>query len=196
MTLENLRENIQSHTPYVRHGDDKYISLSKVMADIDSLEETCVVKPKVELTQAQVNFLKTFKSNKRKALYYIARAGFRHPLTDGNDVRYTESGVDGDKDLVKLIDKGTKFSFNKFAEFKIKLIDALVNGYTVKEEVPLYVCVLPNNNVLYNYLVVRRGGDGLLYISVASEPQEADTFTEEEAREQLDWIIPHMERVV
>lgn len=59
----------------------------------------------------------------------------------------------------------------------------------------MYVCVLPNNNVLYNYLVVRRGGDDLLYVSGTSEPQEADTFTEEEAREQLDWIIPHMERV-
>lgn len=140
MTLENLRENIEESTIFIMHGFEKYVPLSKVMADIDSLEETCVVKPKVELTQAQVDFLETFKTT-NEALYLINRHGWGYSLVDGKGVTYT-SGDDEEKErLTKLLGVGKLHSRNNIKKLQELLTEALVNGYTVKEEVPLYVCM-------------------------------------------------------
>lgn len=192
MTLEKLRENIQEHNPYVLHNDEKYVSLSRVMADIDSLEETYVVKPKVELTQAQVAFLKTFKTT-NEALYMINRQGWGYPLMDGKCLSY-RSGDDVEKErLTKLLGVGVLHSGDNIKKLKELLTEAVVNGYTVKEEVPLYICYLYNPNDNKKHLIVRKS-NGKLYLDVNYKVL-CDTFTEEEAREQLDWIIPHMERV-
>ena len=66
---------------------------------------------------------------------------------------------------------------------------------TIEEGAPLYKCVLPNkNNPQFAYLIVKRE-EGLLFVKETNVPSNADLFTEEEAREQLDWITPYMERV-
>lgn len=192
MVLEKLCKNIEEHTPYVMHSDKKYVQLDKVIDDIRGIEETHVVKPKVELTQAQVNFINTFR-NTSEALYLINRYGYGYPIVDGKGFAYG-SGSDEEKErLSNILGKGNMHSHGNITRVQEILVEALVNGYTVKEEVPLYVCYLQNPNNEDSYLIVRKT-NGKLYLDVNSKDL-CSTFTEEEAREQLDWIIPHMERV-
>ena len=70
----------------------------------------------VKLTQAQAEFLGTFGSlededNKRKALYHITRFGWGYNLTDGDDCK---SGAFIKSD-------------------KLKMVEAVINGYVVIE---------------------------------------------------------------
>lgn len=192
MVLEKLRKNIEEHTPYVMHSDKKYVQLDKVIAELRSLEETYVVKPKVELTQAQFNFINTF-TNKKEALYLINRQGWGFPLIDGKGFTYRSGSEEEKERLSNLLGKGNIHNHSNMTRLQELLSEALVNGYTVKEEVPLYVCYLQNPNGENSYLIVRKT-DGKLYLDINSKDL-CDTFTEEEAREQLDWIIPHMKRV-
>lgn len=193
MVLEKLRKNIEEHTPYVMHSDKKYVQLDKVIDGIRGIEETHVVKPKVELTQTQSDFIASFRGNKRKALYFISWCGWGYYIKDGNGVIYTDETVEDEERLNKLMGMGSNANVKTLDELVELLIDAIVNGYTVKEEVPLYVCYLQNPNGENSYLIVRKT-NGKLYLDINSKDL-CDTFTEEEAREQLDWILPHMERV-
>ena len=70
----------------------------------------------VKLTQKQAEFLSTFgdfedEENKRKALYHITRFGWGYNLTDGDDLK---SGAFGNSD-------------------KLKMVEAVINGYEVFE---------------------------------------------------------------
>lgn len=195
MTLEKLTEKLEEHTTYLLNNGEKYVKLEKVMEDIDSIGNTHVVKPKAELTQTQSDFIGSFRGNKRKALYFISRFGWGYFLEDGNGVSYTDGTVEDEERLNKLMGMGSNNNVKTIDELIELLIDAIVNGYTVKEEVPLYKCVLPNrNNPQFKYLVVMRNGKSL-FMKETNAPSIASLFTEEEAKEQLDWILPHMERV-
>lgn len=193
MTLEKLTENLEEHTTYLVNNGEKYVKLEKVMEDIDDIGNTYVVKPKVELTQTQSDFIASFRGNKRKALYFISRFGWGYSLEDGNGVSYTDETVADEERLNKLMGIGSNTNVKTLDELVELLIDAIVNGYTVKKEVPLYICYLHNPNGGNSYLIVRKT-NGKLYLDINSK-HLCDTFTEEEAREQLDWVIPHMERV-
>ena len=70
----------------------------------------------VKLTQKQAEFLSTFgdfedEENKRKALYHITRFGWGYNLTDGDDLK---SGAFENSD-------------------KLKMVEAVINGYEVIE---------------------------------------------------------------
>ena len=70
----------------------------------------------VKLTQEQAKFLGTFgdfedEDNKRKALYHITRFGWGYNLTDGDDCK---SGAFVKSD-------------------KLKMVEAIINGYEVFE---------------------------------------------------------------
>ena len=70
----------------------------------------------VKLTQEQDRFIKTFgdfedEHNKRKALYHITRFGWGYNLTDGDDCK-SEAFVKSDK---------------------LKMVEAIINGYEVFE---------------------------------------------------------------
>ena len=70
----------------------------------------------VKLTQEQADYLGTFgdfedEVNKRKALYYITRFGWGYNLTDGDDCE-SEAFVKSDK---------------------LKMVEAVINGYEVIE---------------------------------------------------------------
>ena len=70
----------------------------------------------VKLTQEQDRFIKTFgdfedENNKRKALYHITRFGWGYNLTDGDDCK-SEAFVKSDK---------------------LKMVEAIINGYEVFE---------------------------------------------------------------
>lgn len=200
MTLEKLRENLEERTPSINDEENRrYVQLGTVLSYLDDIEETNVVKPKVELTRAQEDFLNTFiykgKFDKGKALYFISRFGWGNHLTDGNNVTYTDEIMEDETRLSKLIGRGGKANYEDINEVVNLLIEAVVNGYTVKEDEPLYQCILPSGcTSVYEYLVVFRRGTKL-YVAGTNDVSEAGKFTEEEAREQLDWILPHIERV-
>lgn len=197
MTLEKLNEKLEEHTTYPLNNGEKFVKLEKVLEDIEDIEDTHVVKPKVELTQTQADFIRSFCGDKEKALYFISRFGWGYFLEDGNGVSYTDETVEDEERLNKLMGIGSNANVKTLDELIWLLIDAIVNGYTVKEEVPLYRCVLDNKySPHFDYLVARKDKSGLfLFMKQTNDPSEASLFTEEEAKEQLDWIIPHMEKV-
>lgn len=70
------------------------------------------------ITKEQADFIKTFNGEKSRAIHHISRWGWGHYLTDGNNHTYKSND--------------TK-PFNMLDE-KLKMIDAVINGYEVKKD--------------------------------------------------------------
>ncbi|ASZ71089.1 hypothetical protein 05601_47 [Lactococcus phage 05601] len=68
----------------------------------------------VKLTQKQDDYLKTFKYDKKLALYHISRWGFGYKLKDGNEKVYVDN-------------EEPPFAYDE----KEKMLNALINGYEV-----------------------------------------------------------------
>jgi len=68
----------------------------------------------VKLTQKQAEYLETFGTDRKKAVYYISRWGFDHYLKDGNGKLYGTN-------------EETPFTLDE----KEKMLNAIINGYEV-----------------------------------------------------------------
>ncbi|AGI11223.1 hypothetical protein N388_gp44 [Lactococcus phage phi7] len=71
----------------------------------------------VKLTQEQADYLETFGIDKSRASYYISRWGWDYPLLDGRGKVYKET---------------EEKPFEQQSE-KLKMLDAVINGYEVIE---------------------------------------------------------------
>ena len=74
----------------------------------------------VKLTQKQADYLETFEGRKKEAIYYISRWGFNYKLEDG---------------LGKVYENKEEKPFEIFE--KLKMVEALINGYEVIEPIIL-----------------------------------------------------------
>lgn len=68
----------------------------------------------VELTEEQDRFIKTFGTDKSRAIFYISRWGFDYPLLDGNE---------------KVYKKTEEKPFQQSEQ--LKMVEAVINDYEV-----------------------------------------------------------------
>ncbi|MFU2205269.1 DUF1642 domain-containing protein [Streptococcus pluranimalium] len=144
-------------------------------------EEIMSETNEVELTKEQAEFLESFY-NKNKALHYISRVGWGYFLTDneGKEIGFGTTRYNELRGSLKNID-----------DLKILLLNALINGYTVKQS-KLYTVEIPNrNDPNFKYTILGKDLDGEVFLTkVDGEDWKCNhhyQLTEEEIRKDFEW---------
>ncbi|HHJ7417408.1 TPA: DUF1642 domain-containing protein [Streptococcus pyogenes] len=175
----------------IEEATKKIEDLHSVVAEVDSYEVTLIPKcdvvkiieeidhqPKPTLQKEVVEWLeglkKEFPDNLPNQLYHVTRQGW------GNGLEYKDSKT-----------KKTKILHNCGGKIKKDLVNALINGYTVKKE-KLYTVEIPNPNIIGNeHTVLMKNGFGqIVMLRVCGDDWRTDKgyqLTESEIRKDFDW---------